>query len=105
MNAQVAKIHPVGMAFQADVALIGNPAQRTLLGKNKGRIVEVNFVNPISIQIQRQVPADAGNLHFVPLAGLPAYAVEWDYRAVNCPRAVQVRELPGIVEQERFPIP
>ena len=60
LNAQAAKIHAVGMTFQADVALVGNPAQRTLLGKNKRRIVKVNFMNPIPVQKYRQVPANAG---------------------------------------------
>ena len=50
LNAQVAKIHALGIGFQADVALVGNPAQGTFLGKNKRWIVKVNFMNPIPIQ-------------------------------------------------------
>src|SRR5271157_877151 len=81
LNAQAAKIHAVGMAFQPDVTLVGNPAQRTLLGKNKRRIVKVNFMYPIPVQKQRQAPADAGNLHLVPLAGSPRHTVKRDHRA------------------------
>src|SRR5208283_1625846 len=102
LNAQVAKIHSIGMTFQADITLVGNPAQRPFLGKDKRRIVKVDFMNPITVQEHGQAAANARNLDLVPLAGLPAHSVERNHRAVNCPAAVEIGELPVIVEKSDF---
>src|SRR5579862_1165661 len=99
LNGQITEVHAVSVTLQADVTLIGNSAQGTLFGKNKRRIIDVDLMNPVSVQVDRQVPADAGDFHLVPLPGFSAHAIERNYRAVYGAGAVKVRGLPGVITE------
>ena len=59
-------------------------------------------MNPVSVQVNRQMPADEGNFHLIPLAGLFSHAVQRNHRAGYRTCAVQIGKLAGIIVESNF---